>query len=37
MKKRVEIVYDLSVEAIQLSSFVVLELGVCSSPEKTDT
>jgi len=28
MKKRIEIVYDLSVEAIQLSSFVVLELGV---------
>jgi len=28
MKKRIEIVYDLLVEAIQLSSFVVLELGV---------
>ena len=28
MKKRIEIVYDLLIEAIQLSSFVVLELGV---------
>jgi hypothetical protein len=28
MEKLIEIVYDLLVEAIQLSSFVVLEFGV---------
>ena len=28
MKKRIEIVYDLLIEAIQLGAFVVLEFGV---------
>ena len=28
MKKLLEIVYDLLIEAIQLSSFVILEFGV---------
>ena len=30
MKKLIESVYDFLIEAIQLSSFVVLELGVSS-------
>jgi hypothetical protein len=29
MKKLIEIVYDLLVEAIELGSFVVREFGVC--------
>jgi hypothetical protein len=30
MKKLIEIVYDLLIEAIQLRSFVILEFGVGS-------